>query len=225
MDARKANNFVSIAQFLDAHLLLKLLDKSLAMDIFEKQSVLQKKLKILQNTHNNELARKTFTELFGKQPSKGKNARALTPAQCSTSTSKTSRKSAPSAWPRKTPRRIRARSPPTRSSSTRQGITKVRAWSPHSPPPESEEILLDVTRTQALTTETTLSSENYLRSLWGLLAAQILNDKLEEAYETHVRLRDTIDKFEFARTVDQFNQRVWLANWSLFFFFSIENGP
>ena len=78
---------------------------------------------------------------------------------------------------------------------------------------------------QGLTTETTLSSENYLRSLWGLLASQILNDKFEEAYETHVRLRDTIEKFEFARTVDQFNQRVWLANWSLFFFFSIENGP
>ena len=71
MDPRAANNFVSVAQFLDAHLLLKLLDKSLQMGIFEKQSVLQKKLKILQNTHNNELARKTFTELFGKQPPKG----------------------------------------------------------------------------------------------------------------------------------------------------------
>jgi len=63
-----------------------------------------------------------------------------------------------------------------------------------------------------------------LNALWGLLAIDILQGNYEEAFETFTKLKDHIEKRSFALVTDQLNQRAWLINWAIFFFFKLPNG-
>lgn len=77
--------------------------------------------------------------------------------------------------------------------------------------------------------ELSKNEEKSYWALWGKLAAEILMQNRESAhwevaYEDLKELKDLIDKRVFTEHLQQLQQRTWLIHWSLFVWFSFENG-
>ncbi|KAJ2769550.1 eukaryotic translation initiation factor 3 subunit E, partial [Coemansia nantahalensis] len=67
-------------------------------------------------------------------------------------------------------------------------------------------------------------AELTLSAMWGKLASEILLGNWEVAYEDLLKLKETIDKTNFASPTVQLQQRVWLLHWSMFVFFDHPKG-
>ncbi|KAI9091485.1 eIF3 subunit 6 N terminal domain-containing protein [Phlyctochytrium arcticum] len=61
-------------------------------------------------------------------------------------------------------------------------------------------------------------------SLWGKLAAEILTQNWETAYEDLTRLKEMIEQRNFSSHLQALQQRSWLIHWSLFVFFNHPKG-
>ncbi|KAJ3021942.1 Eukaryotic translation initiation factor 3 subunit E [Thoreauomyces humboldtii] len=61
-------------------------------------------------------------------------------------------------------------------------------------------------------------------SLWGKLAAEILTQNWETAYDDLNRLKEMIDQRNFSSHLQALQQRSWLIHWSLFVFFNHPKG-
>ncbi|KAI8908243.1 PCI domain-containing protein [Powellomyces hirtus] len=61
-------------------------------------------------------------------------------------------------------------------------------------------------------------------SLWGKLAAEILTQNWETAYDDLNRLKEMIEQRNFASHLQALQQRSWLIHWSLFVFFNHPKG-
>eukprot|EP00455_Lapot_gusevi_P011707 TRINITY_DN1543_c0_g3_i1.p1 TRINITY_DN1543_c0_g3~~TRINITY_DN1543_c0_g3_i1.p1 ORF type:complete len:444 (+),score=146.24 TRINITY_DN1543_c0_g3_i1:62-1333(+) len=61
-------------------------------------------------------------------------------------------------------------------------------------------------------------------ALWGKLAAETLAENYAVALDDFNLLRDAIENRNFPSPVHQLQQRTWLIHWSLFVFFSLEEG-
>lgn len=72
--------------------------------------------------------------------------------------------------------------------------------------------------------ELSKNEEKSFWALWGKLAAEILMHNWEAAHEDLKELKDAIDKRVFVDHLEQLQQRTWLIHWSLFVWFSFENG-
>lgn len=72
--------------------------------------------------------------------------------------------------------------------------------------------------------ELSKNEEKSFYALWGKLAAEILMQNWEVAYEDLKELKEVIDKRVFTEHLQQLQQRTWLIHWSLFVWFSFENG-
>ncbi|KAK4783572.1 hypothetical protein SAY86_007946 [Trapa natans] len=68
------------------------------------------------------------------------------------------------------------------------------------------------------------NSERSLSALWGKLAAEILMQNWDTAFEELNRLKEIIDSKNFASPLNQIQSRIWLMHWSLFIFFNNDNG-
>lgn len=68
------------------------------------------------------------------------------------------------------------------------------------------------------------SDKNYLNSLWGKLACEILMQEWEKALEDFNKLKDYIDSNPFASALESLQQRTWLIHWSLFIYFNHADG-
>ncbi|XP_047323234.1 eukaryotic translation initiation factor 3 subunit E-like [Impatiens glandulifera] len=67
-------------------------------------------------------------------------------------------------------------------------------------------------------------SDRSLSALWGKLAAEILMQNWDVALEELNRLKENIDSKSFVSPMNQVQSRIWLMHWSLFIFFSHDNG-
>lgn len=72
--------------------------------------------------------------------------------------------------------------------------------------------------------ELSKNEEKSFWALWGKLAAEILMQNWDSAYEDLKELKEAIDKRVFTEHLQQLQQRTWLIHWSLFVWFSFENG-
>lgn len=72
--------------------------------------------------------------------------------------------------------------------------------------------------------ELSKNEEKSFWALWGKLAAEILLQNWESANEDLKELKEAIDKRVFTEHLQQLQQRTWLVHWSLFVWFSMENG-
>ncbi|KNC96107.1 uncharacterized protein SPPG_08496 [Spizellomyces punctatus DAOM BR117] len=61
-------------------------------------------------------------------------------------------------------------------------------------------------------------------SLWGKLAAEILTQNWETAYDDLNRLKEMIEQRNFTSHLQALQQRSWLIHWSLFVFFNHPKG-
>ncbi|KAJ3179978.1 Eukaryotic translation initiation factor 3 subunit E [Gaertneriomyces sp. JEL0708] len=61
-------------------------------------------------------------------------------------------------------------------------------------------------------------------SLWGKLAAEILTQNWETAFEDLNRLKEMIEQRHFASHLQALQQRAWLIHWSLYVFFNHPKG-
>lgn len=68
------------------------------------------------------------------------------------------------------------------------------------------------------------NDKNYLNSLWGMLASEILMARWESAVEDLNRLKEYIDNQPFGNDAQTLTQRCWLIHWSLFVFFNVPKG-
>lgn len=68
------------------------------------------------------------------------------------------------------------------------------------------------------------TDKNYLNSLWGKLASEILMQNWDTAFEDLKRLQVVIDESTFTTTLLTLQQRTWLIHWSLFVFFNHPKG-
>lgn len=71
------------------------------------------------------------------------------------------------------------------------------------------------------------NSERNMSALWGKLAAEILMHEavnIQEAREDVFKLKEAIDNQTFAPPLAQLQQRTWLLHWSLYVFWNHENG-
>lgn len=72
--------------------------------------------------------------------------------------------------------------------------------------------------------ELSSNEEQCFWALWGKLAAEILLQNWEAALEDVKELKEQIDKRVFTDHLKQLQQRTWLIHWSLFIWFSVDNG-
>lgn len=72
--------------------------------------------------------------------------------------------------------------------------------------------------------ELSKNEEKSFWALWGKCAAEILMQNWDAAYEDLKDLKEAIDKRVFTEHLQQLQQRTWLVHWSLFVWFSFENG-
>lgn len=68
------------------------------------------------------------------------------------------------------------------------------------------------------------TDKNYLNSLWGKLASEILMQNWDSALDDLNRLKDVIDSNTFGSALQSLQQRTWLIHWSLFVFFNHNKG-
>jgi len=72
--------------------------------------------------------------------------------------------------------------------------------------------------------ELSKNEETSFWASWGKLAAEILMQNWDSAHEDLKDLKEAIDKRVFTEHLQQLQQRTWLIHWSLFVWFSFENG-
>uniref|UniRef100_A0A2P2LT38 Uncharacterized protein MANES_09G010400 n=1 Tax=Rhizophora mucronata TaxID=61149 RepID=A0A2P2LT38_RHIMU len=68
------------------------------------------------------------------------------------------------------------------------------------------------------------NSERSHSALWGKLAAEILMQNWDIAFEEHNRLKEIIESKSFSSPLNLVQSRIWLMHWSLFIFFNHDNG-
>ncbi|XP_071711246.1 eukaryotic translation initiation factor 3 subunit E-like [Rutidosis leptorrhynchoides] len=68
------------------------------------------------------------------------------------------------------------------------------------------------------------NADRSLSALWGKLAAEILMENWDIAFEELNRLKDIIESKNFASSLNQVQSRIWLMHWGLFIFFNHDNG-
>ena len=67
--------------------------------------------------------------------------------------------------------------------------------------------------------------QNYLSSLWGKLATEILTQDWENALDDLNRLKEVLDSgVTTSSPLQALQQRTWLIHWSLFVFFNHAKG-
>lgn len=66
----------------------------------------------------------------------------------------------------------------------------------------------------------TISREKNFAALWGKLAAEIMLQRWDQAWEDLAKLREAVDNKNFSSPLNQLTQRCWLMHWALFVYFN-----
>lgn len=68
------------------------------------------------------------------------------------------------------------------------------------------------------------TDKNYMSTLWGKLASEILMQNWDNALEDLQKLREIIESSNLGTSLQSLQQRTWLIHWSLFVFFNHTKG-
>lgn len=216
----------TMAQYLDKHLVLPLLDFLLESDFFKVRDVLERKFEVLQTTSMVDSSIDVFQTL---------NPDAEVPAELSTKRDEVVGRF----------EELQAACEPIHAllssaevqAQLAQGPTQLREYleANHDFKGESLDVLYEhgkllfeigmyAEAQPSLYVNFILSTDpaRTFSALWGKFAANILNMAWDAALEDLEALQGYIDKENPASALEQLKQRTWLIHWSMFVFFNTD---